>query len=611
MRLIARNFDIALVALGLLSLLCLSPFGSVLAIIAGISIIGLPIMLLMGLIPPLFLFLLLARIIHFGLSKVGLRFWPASAALSLGLLAAIPYIENRKLDVEAWKLVAGDITEIGVRPAPKTLAYVRSGIGARATVCDDFCQRALLNGVVDGILLVNAKSLGEGPGNSLEGSLYRLESLASCPSIDLDDGGRLAIPGETGQWGDKSAADLLRLKAAQGACVTRRDATLAEADAVIMAGNVKRGASPYSAGLSISADTVSAERISFYAREDGALAERYRTTGVTYHRLLPLLMPSYVSGYGLELVPGFLRGTAYLGNAERYRSEPSFPLFLTETLGLDLALRDEDASEATQAVISAALDGAGPIDRANIKVMEDFFLEVHQRRDGDKSDAALALRVLQDRRVPIPRWAAAPVRKFAGDDPAFARDFAAALFGRLFEINPAEKEDHPTFLGYTLGYLAGAISALPDDAILPYRSELERLARDSEARVPAYGALTRLSVFGAEAVPTFIFLIDDSATHQTDRSSNAWQHPYLAGIQGLCLTGPAGKAAIPMLYGRLEDGSVVKFASYWRLTIHTLVGLGADPDEMWTYLQTKDANHTRQRFDAEVRRAQRKVECYY
>jgi hypothetical protein len=47
------------------------------------------------------------------------------------------------------------------------------------------------------------------------------------------------------------------------------------------------------------------------------------------------------------------------------------------------------------------------------------------------------------------------------------------------------------------------------------------------------------------------------------------------------------------------------------MTINTLVSLGADPDEMWAYLQTDDSNHTRGRFDSEVSRAQRKVDCSY
>ena len=42
-----------------------------------------------------------------------------------------------------------------------------------------------------------------------------------------------------------------------------------------------------------------------------------------------------------------------------------------------------------------------------------------------------------------------------------------------------------------------------------------------------------------------------------------------------------------------------------------LVGMGADPDEMWGYLQTKDRNHTRKRFEREVTRAQKRRDCAY
>lgn len=610
MRISARTFDIALVVLGVASLICLSPIGSVLAIIAAISIIGLPITLLMGAIPPIFVFLLLARLIHLVLSAVGLRFWPVSAALSLGLLALVPYLENRRLDTEAQALVSGDVPGIGAPPAISTLAYVQPGSGSQATGCADLCQRALLNGAVERIIMAGSKGLDPAPADDLAGKLYQLERMATCPPFDLREGERLDIPGEQTQWGDKSPGDLLRLKAARGICLTARDATLAEADAALVAGRIKQGQSPYSAGLSLSADTISAERLALFVRHDGELVERYRATGVTWYPMLPIMLPSYVGGYGLELGAGFLRSTAYLGDAERYRASPLLGLFLTQKLRLDLTLHDVDAIQMTREVIAAALDRDGPIDRANAKVMQDFFETMSRRNDANKADALLALRIMQDRRVPVPRDASAPVRKFAKDDPALAREFAAVLFGRLFEIDPGEKEDDPDYLGYPLSYLANAIAILPDHAILPYRGELERLAHDRLARVPAYVALKRLSVFGADAVPTLIFLIDDSASEQ-DRSSNAWQHPYLAGIQGLCGMGTAGNAAVPMLYERLADGRMVRYGAYWDMTINTLVSLGANPGEMWTDMQSTEPNYTRDRFDAEVRRAQRKVDCSY
>ena len=611
MRLNARNFDIMLVALGVVSLICLSPIGSLLAIVTAISIIGLPITLLMGAIPPLFLFLLLARLIHLALSSLGLRFWPASAALSLGLLALVPHFENRKLDAEAQALVAGDIRDIEPPPAISTLAYVRSGSRNQATVCADLCQRALLNGAVERVIMAGSKAPDSPPANDLEGKLYQLERMTPCPAFDLREGERLDIPGKKVEWGDKSPADLLRLKAAQGICLTVRDASLAEADAILVAGRIKQGQSPYSAGFSLSADTVSADRLALFARQDGQLVERYRATGVTYYPMLPVLLPSYIGGYGLELGTGFLRGASYLGDAEQYRPSPSLGLFLEDEMRFDLALHDADAAQATREVIASALERDGAVDRANAKVMQDFFETMSRRKDAGPADAALALRILEDRRVPIPRMASAPVRKFAKDDPALAREFAAVLFGRLFEIDPAEKEDDPDYLGYPLAYLAGAIAALPDEAILPYRAELEKLARDRQARVPAYVALRRLSIFGADVVPTLIFLIDDSATQNADRSSNAWQHPYLAGIQGLCGVGRAGSAAVPLLYERLKDGRMVKYGSYRDMTINTLVSLGAEPEEMWTYMQSNEQNYTRDRFDREVGRAQRKVDCSY
>jgi hypothetical protein len=610
MRVSARTFDIALVVLGVASLICLSPIGSVLAIIAAISIIGLPLALLLGAIPSIFLFLFLARLIHLALGAIGLRFWPASAAVALGLLALIPYFENSRLAAEAGALTAGDMTTIGALPAISTLAYVQYGAGNRENRCGDFCQRALLNGVVNQIVIVAANNPAEMPAGDLVGKLYRLAPMAGCPAFDLKEGDSIDIPGEKTVWGDKSPADLLRLKAAQGICLTARAATLDEADGILVAGPIKKGLSPYSAGLSLTADTVSAERLALFIRQDGELVERYRATGVTYYPMLPILMPSYVGGYGLQLAPGFLRGTEYLGDAERFRPSPSLGHFLADTLQFDLALRDADTIQVTQDVIAVALDRPGPIDRANAKVMQDFFETLSRRKDAQRADAELALRVLADRRVPVPRMASAAVRKFARNDPALARKFAAVLFGRLFEVDPSAKEDDPDYLGYPLTYLGNAIADLPDDAILPYRDNLERLARNEQARVRAYRALRRLSVFGADAVPTLVLLIDDSGAEK-DRTSNNWQHPYLAGVLGLCGLGPAGNAAVPLLYERLEDGRVVRYGAYWKMTINTLISLGADPEEAWTYMESTERNYTRDRFDSAVRRAQRKIDCSY
>lgn len=604
------TFDKVLLLLGGLALLCISPIGTVLAVVAAISIIGLPIALVMAAIPALFVLLLVARLIHASLAVVGIRLWPLSGALALGLLALIPWIENRRLDSIAQSMAGDDVTALDTLPKIATLAVLNSAGESR--VCDDFCQRALLNGVASEVIMARNETPQAAPADGLAGTAYRLERRQECPPFDLSDGmNSLKLATEERKYGDKTAADLLRLKTAQGICLIAEDVTLSRADPVIARGRVRHGQSDFAAGLNPFADTVSAERLSLYRREGGQLVERYRATGVTYFKLLPVLAVSYVGGYGLELAPGFLRRAAFVGDAEKYRPAPAFEPFLEKTLGFDLALRDGEAEDSRRDIISQALDRPGPVDRPVAKVIADFFEDFSRRNDRTAVDAELAVRVLRDHRVPVPRAAAAPVRKFAAENGEIARQFAEALFGRLPVTSPDEREDHPTFLGYTLGYLAAAIAALPDEAIRPHRDGLELLARNPEARVKGYVALTRLSVFGADAVPTLIYLIDDAAAYKNKSDRDAWQHPYLAGLQGLCRIGDKGLQAVPMIYKRLDSGVMVKFSSYWDLTINTLVGLGADPEEMWTHLQTSDQNQTRGRFDRNIERARRERDCSY
>ena len=226
-----------------------------------------------------------------------------------------------------------------------TLAFVTAGSARDKGRCDDFCQRALLKQVVGGIIMLKVKAPIGVPDDASKGTLYRLEQRVSCPEFDLSDGiNNLSITGESRQWGDKSPADLLRLRAASGTCLVVEPATLADADAVLVRGLVTDRNSARHAGLDPFADTVRAERLSFYSRDNGRLVERYRSTGITYSPLLPLLLPSYASGYGLEMKPGFLRRTAYRGEARRYHPAPPLEPFLANTLHFDLAIGEaEDA----------------------------------------------------------------------------------------------------------------------------------------------------------------------------------------------------------------------------------------------------------------------------
>ena len=98
-------------------------------------------------------------------------------------------------------------------------------------------------------------------------------------------------------------------------------------------------------------------------------------------------------------------------------------------------------------------------------------------------------------------------------------------------------------------------------------------------RGPAYAALPQLSVFGQEAVPTLLFLVDVGASLRADRKKRPeeWQHPYLAGLTGLCRAGSSAAAAIPSLIERVGWADILTGGSHGRLVVQTLIRLGAPP----------------------------------
>jgi hypothetical protein len=205
-------------------------------------------------------------------------------------------------------------------------------------------------------------------------------------------------------------------------------------------------------------------------------------------------------------------------------------------------------------------------------------------------------------------WAAVRHATEAHND--YFEAIAASMFLRLASI--ADTDDGARYPAWAdeARAIAGVVRELPHAAILKHRADLDWLAGQERLRVWAYQALVRFQEFGADGAPTLLWLMDE-AVRLKDRYSSDWNNTYVAGLIGLCKMGDAGRAMIQPIYERLKAGAMVKHASYWDLTIQTLVGMGADPDEFWTYLQTDDRNHTRQRFTREVARAKKERECTY
>lgn len=223
-----------------------------------------------------------------------------------------------------------------------------------------------------------------------------------------------------------------------------------------------------------------------------------------------------------------------------------------------------------------------------------------------QDDIDLAVAVLNDRRLDIPRHVYTAASHAKDATPQSMARLADVLFARLFELDI----EVGNIDARQAGDLALAIQYLPDDVIPAHRADLERLARDMPRRVAAYRALTRLSALNADAIPTMLYLIDDAALQPRDKG-NFWQHSYLAGVLGLCQLGERGAPAVEPFLERIRAGTIPLYASYGDLAINTLAGMGADKERTWHAVSAKDQTIGRGRFDSVFDRAKRKIDCDY
>ncbi|MDA4845730.1 hypothetical protein [Hoeflea poritis] len=605
------RFVVFLIILGAIAAFSLTSFGAAVAILAGISFVGLPLFLAMAVIPTLFLVLLLAWLVRL-LSRLfgGKLHWLICLAVAVGLLAIPPYLENKRLNGIAERLVADDHHSEKISGPFDTFAIVRYGHN-RGVACGDLCQRMLLNGQAERVVIANSDLGSQALPHQLSGMEYSFEDLGSCAHTALLEGnGGFTVPGEGKGKSRTKPSDLIRQKMAEGFCLVGEPVPVARADAILVRNHLRRMPADREVGLRFQAETIGAHRLSLWVKDSNGFTEMYRKTGVRVDLLAPILAPTYAGGYGLELVPGFLRQPKFLGGVRQYAEAPPLEPVLYDVLDLKLSLETGGRDTETRRLISAALTKSSAPTPSEIDLIDHYFDGLNGSRKPEQQDVALALRLLQDDRFPAPNDIAAIVNAEVVTSEQI-RLFAALLFRRLFETDVDARTSIPNLSGFRLSFVAGAISLLPDHAVAPYRKELEALARDRERRVRAASALVSLTHFGQDAVPTFLYLIEDAHRLKPDRGGARpeWRVPYLAGMGGLCRLGRSAEGALPVLYDYLGRGMIAQFGPYWSFTINTLVSMGADPEEIWSHVETGHRNHTRKHFDAVVGRAQSRLSC--
>ena len=412
--------------------------------------------------------------------------------------------------------------------------------------------------------------------------------------------------------------ELIKLKISEGECLVSKKAKLSDADIVITRGRAISGGSHASRpGFRLFTDTIIADRITVHQKMamDGAFNEIYRWTGVTFKPFAWILVPAPQSGYGFDVNMGWWRTVQRINIAKRYDDKSDWPLFLTGTLGLDLQL---DGGFAEKRIVEN-METVLAENRAPSPEEWNSFSDYLDRRglipnaDAAGSDFAIAYQMLENRKFPT------PPRLYQVVNHA-VRNATPQQIAHLTEMMISRMEDGTTSAQNLkvsrkneLANLAAGLRRLPDEYLLPHFERHVKLASDQAVQTAAWRFVSQLHIHGERAVPTLLEQID-AGLEGGDRfyRSNAYQHPYLAGMIGLCLAGPHAKSASPKLLRLMQAGQLPAHASHGDLMINTLVQTGIDPELIWPVYSAANKNRTRENFDREVKRAKSdRPDCSY
>ncbi|MFN2376322.1 MAG: hypothetical protein ABR538_07275, partial [Candidatus Binatia bacterium] len=161
----------------------------------------------------------------------------------------------------------------------------------------------------------------------------------------------------------------------------------------------------------------------------------------------------------------------------------------------------------------------------------------------------------------------------------------------------------------------------PPNSLLAYRREFEDLARDPVRRLRTHRALEQLSVFGVDAAPTLLHLVDSacalkeesedesSSRAKRSRGDEDWQSLYRSGLLGLCRLGGEASPALAPLMERLRNGTLPLRGANRELIVTTLVRLGVDPGHLRSHYVGEASPIDGERFDRIVERARTRPDC--
>jgi hypothetical protein len=534
--------------------------------------VGIPLALLLGAAPALAAVLVPAAFLQLTVFQAIPRVRDAtrgglgvllSIGVALALNAALALVGRESGVADLESLVAEDRAPEQPVILSGTVGIVVDGdpYGLGLFECPDLCQRLLLTGLADRVVLAHAKNVPEVPPPDKYAIAWRMERRDVCPKVRLNtNSGTLVIKGEPERSiGATRPADLMHLEVATGNCLIREETPYGRPDFTIVDVNVRQGA----------AQGRSAALIRHDAPRDVILA---RQTLASADVLGPLILPlPDLSMNGPSDVEVW-RETVSPNQIGRNAAPGSFADFLTGTLGLDLVLVTADSGATVRDKVSAVLDQPGPVPGGAEPLIASFLQSFAFGTMTDPADQDILLRILARPEISLPWWTSTGVPRAAPDNAELYAKVADLTFARL----PVAERDFSS--GEALD---GLIDRLPAEVIQARSEVVVRLAADRTVRFLNSRIVSRLSDVGSAAGPVLIEVLREPRPGGTGDLSHfqdeAWKDQRMWAFTALCQGGPVFAGIKTDLRDlMLADGS--QFKSEVGLT--ALLRVGYTHDEL-------------------------------
>lgn len=572
---------------GVFAILCLTEIAAELAVISALSILGFPLTVFIIVFPAAYLVFLIVRILKYR-TKLSLR---KRIFITLLLLGLPPLAINTIYDVKHAAYLRHDI-DLTARPIEiASLAVIADGYTS-SEKCNGFCQRALLNGVVDKVIMVGKKHPHEIKNFSdILGKAYWFEERDTCPPPEIGNSNNFSSGKKDINLENLSSDDLVKIRSRQKTCLVSDDASITKANGVIAIGYLKHARGNITSRLNPFVDTASAHRLAFYNRNSDRFEMIYQNTNVRSKPLYPILVPALAPAGGLNFRPGFWRSTKYHGDENIHGVGVSYSNFVQEKLGLDLVLDGSKFGNVRIEILKYYANTDKKLNSAETNFVEDFFGNGNWHGKLSKEEAELGVKILQNPKIEVPRQANIAISGINKAFPEMSEPLSEALFTKLKTFKPNQKMKFISGQYRQLKLITSALNALPAGVTENYFSLMKQLADDPVARIYSDRLLARFSEHGHKGAEQLIYLIEDSSRFKDNRKAidDQWAHPTLAGLVGLCRMGRSGfksEKIVDRLLGLSRSiPGLVSEPSFGTQIVKTLFALGASSERIISHLE--------------------------